>query len=66
MALAQEEAGEEIPTAGRVAAANATTDDGPRVTIREVDSKSYSSAPGLAQAVGSPVLEPTWWPADTA
>jgi ATP-dependent Clp protease ATP-binding subunit ClpA len=40
-------------------------EDGPRVTIREMDSTTFSSAPELAQAFGSVVCEPGWWPVDT-
>jgi hypothetical protein len=47
------------------ASVSTTGDDGPRVTISEADSETFSSAPELAQAFGSPVFEPTWWPADT-
>jgi hypothetical protein len=39
--------------------------DGPRVTVREMDSATFSSAPELAEAFGSVVCEPGWWPADT-
>jgi hypothetical protein len=58
---------EEIETTRRVAGASVSTtgDDGPRGTISEADSETFSSAPELAQAFGSPVFEPTWWPADT-
>ena len=57
---------EQVQAAGRVAGANHTTtgDDGPRATVSEADSETYSSAPELARAFGSPVCEPTWWPAD--
>lgn len=40
-------------------------DSGPRVTIQETPSTTYDSASALAQAFGSTVLEPSWWPADT-
>jgi hypothetical protein len=36
------------------------------VTVGEADSQAYDSASELARAFGSFVLEPTWWPADTA
>lgn len=39
-------------------------DRGPRLVISEAVSESYSSASALAQAFGSVVLEPSWWPAD--
>lgn len=38
-------------------------DSGPRVTIQETPSATYGSAEALAQAFGSSVLEPSWWPA---
>ena len=57
---------EQGQTARLVAGADATSgDDGPRVTSSDVVSESYRSAPELAQAFGSLVCEPTWWPADT-
>ena len=57
---------EEIQAAGRLAGGSATTgDDGPRVTTSRVDSETFSSARELADAFGSVVVEPTWWPADT-
>lgn len=39
-------------------------DHGPRVTFEEAASESYPSALALARAVGSTLLEPSWWPAD--
>ena len=39
-------------------------DHGPRVTVRSAVSEIYSSSLGLAEAFGSTVLEPSWWPAD--
>jgi Clp amino terminal domain, pathogenicity island component len=57
---------EEVRPAGRVPGGSAVTgEDGPRVTISEAGSETYGSAPELAQAFGAPVIEPTWWPADT-
>ena len=43
----------------------ATGTGGPRVTIREMQSETFPNARELAQAFGSTVCEPTWWPADT-
>lgn len=43
----------------------ATGTGGPRVTIREMQSETFPNARELAQAFGSAVCEPTWWPADT-
>jgi hypothetical protein len=34
------------------------------VTIEEAASETYSSGLALAQAFGSTILEPSWWPAD--
>src|ERR1700761_8066073 len=36
-----------------------------RVTIREIESETFGNPRELAQAFGSAVCEPTWWPADT-
>lgn len=55
----------EVRAAGRVAGANATTGDDPRVTTVEVDSETFGSPPELADAFGSVVFEPTWWPPNT-
>lgn len=35
-----------------------------RVTVEEAASDTYASASALAQAFGSTILEPSWWPAD--
>jgi hypothetical protein len=43
-----------------------TAGEGATVTVGEADSQAYDSAAELARAFGSFVLEPTWWPADTA
>ncbi|MEO8967252.1 MAG: Clp protease N-terminal domain-containing protein [Solirubrobacteraceae bacterium] len=56
---------DELQTGGRAGATAATGDDGPRVTITQLDSETFRSAGQLARAFGSPVCEPTWWPADT-
>jgi hypothetical protein len=39
-------------------------DEGIRVEILEATSESYVDAAELANAFGSSVLEPTWWPED--
>jgi hypothetical protein len=57
---------EEVPPAGPEAGGSAATDeDGPRATSSQVHSETYGSARELARAFSAPVLEPTWWPADT-
>lgn len=44
---------------------SAIGEGGPRVTISEADMETFNSARALAEAFGAPILEPTWWPADT-
>ena len=57
---------QEVRTAGRLANASATTGDGgPRATSVQLDPETFGSARELADAFGSMVFEPTWWPADT-
>ena len=42
-------------------------DGGPRITAKVVRlrSKRFRSALALAESVGAPVFEPSWWPEDT-
>ena len=56
---------EEVPPAGPEAGERAAGgQDGARATSHVI-STGYGSAQDLAQAFGAPILEPTWWPADT-
>jgi len=43
---------------------SAASDDGPRASMVEAVSETYNSALALVHAFGSPVVVPSWWPAD--
>jgi hypothetical protein len=56
----------EARTLSSAAEASTTAHNGgPRVTMTEIEPEMFDTAPELAQAFGLPVIEPTWWPADT-